>query len=636
MNSSAMATSLSSPPLLFPLLTSLFPHHCRPLQAWRSEPALMLNRNLVSMSKSRRKTVVYAVNESTEEELKNVVEVDRLIDVLREANPAELQKRVAENVLAFNEGFWMRLATRTETCQSEDDRKDYEELSETLMKTVDLFVQKTDEKIESATDVLKSILKYVVDEGEEALWPPKDPHALDLLEKELIQREQEGYLDEGFLSEVNAQLRQAREDGDKPGLQAMLQKVLQLYAARTLSKRSYAKKAPEDQWHKLLIEGLNVGTGDVSPNEFDAVIKKRIERTLMRTAMITLSKFGTTNCVGHDRGVNWAAFHPSLPLIVSGADDRQLKLWRMNVKKTPLPIATDAIFYAGTGNLLCRGEDRVVTFDLQQRIVLGEFQAPFVNKKLVHLCTLHETIRVKIGAWDENGVFIYTTLNHIKYCLPNGDCGIIKTLDVPVYITKVSGTTVFCLDHDGKNKAIVIDATEYIFKLALLTKRYDHAMNMIRSSKLVGQAVIAYLQQKGFPEVALHFVKDEKTQINLALESGNIQTAAASTKEIDDKITGTDWEWKLVAKFHNALYLGDVCERVKILENSGHLPLAYITASVHGLHDIAERLAAELGDQVPSLPVGKSTFPSDTSSSCFMWRQLALVERHQGHFRRWI
>jgi WD40 repeat protein len=35
---------------------------------------------------------------------------------------------------------------------------------------------------------------------------------------------------------------------------------------------------------------------------------------------------------GHDRGVNWASFHPSLPLIVSGADDRQVKLWRYNGK----------------------------------------------------------------------------------------------------------------------------------------------------------------------------------------------------------------------------------------------------------------------------------------------------------------
>ena len=49
--------------------------------------------------------------------------------------------------------------------------------------------------------------------------------------------------------------------------------------------------------------------------------------------------FGQTDGVvkhvleGHDRGVNWASFHPTLPLIVSGADDRQIKLWRMNGKK---------------------------------------------------------------------------------------------------------------------------------------------------------------------------------------------------------------------------------------------------------------------------------------------------------------
>ena len=53
---------------------------------------------------------------------------------------------------------------------------------------------------------------------------------------------------------------------------------------------------------------------------------------------------------GHDRGVNWAAFHPTLPLIgrfahyyfrivygdsaiVSAGDDRQIKLWRMSDTK---------------------------------------------------------------------------------------------------------------------------------------------------------------------------------------------------------------------------------------------------------------------------------------------------------------
>lgn len=44
-----------------------------------------------------------------------------------------------------------------------------------------------------------------------------------------------------------------------------------------------------------------------------------------------ISVSGLSVCVqGHDRGVNWAAFHPSMPLIVSGADDRQVKIWRMN------------------------------------------------------------------------------------------------------------------------------------------------------------------------------------------------------------------------------------------------------------------------------------------------------------------
>lgn len=41
---------------------------------------------------------------------------------------------------------------------------------------------------------------------------------------------------------------------------------------------------------------------------------------------------------GHDRGVNWAAFHPTLSLIVSGADDRQVKLWRIN-GVVPVPHA---------------------------------------------------------------------------------------------------------------------------------------------------------------------------------------------------------------------------------------------------------------------------------------------------------
>nr|XP_004290290.2 PREDICTED: uncharacterized protein LOC101295094 [Fragaria vesca subsp. vesca] len=262
---------------------------------WRTSPFGSTNL----MDSKKRRTLICAVNQDPEEAFKKTVEVDRLIDKLREANPIELQKLVVENVLAFNEGFWIRLAARTDTCKSEDDKKDYEELAISVMSTVDRLVHKTNEKINSATDVLKGILKPVVDDVVEIQWPPRDPESLKLMEKEITEREQDGQLDEGFLSEVNAQLRQAKEDGDKPGLEAMLQKVLQLYASKVLSKRSYAKKgdeilkaeeflesiikAPEEEWNKLLLNGLSIGKGEIPPPDLYAVIKKRIERTLIRT-----------------------------------------------------------------------------------------------------------------------------------------------------------------------------------------------------------------------------------------------------------------------------------------------------------------------------------------------------------------
>lgn len=45
----------------------------------------------------------------------------------------------------------------------------------------------------------------------------------------------------------------------------------------------------------------------------------------------------------------------------------------------------------------------------------------------------------------------------------------------------------------------------------------------------------------------------------------------------------------VMGRFHNALYLGDVRERVKILEDAGQTALAYVTAASHGLEEDAAR-----------------------------------------------
>lgn len=54
---------------------------------------------------------------------------------------------------------------------------------------------------------------------------------------------------------------------------------------------------------------------------------------------------------GHDRGVNWATFHPTLPLILSAADDRVLKVWRMNGKSFVTIIFLFRIQSMGSGLL---------------------------------------------------------------------------------------------------------------------------------------------------------------------------------------------------------------------------------------------------------------------------------------------
>nr|XP_042913225.1 coatomer subunit alpha-like [Parasteatoda tepidariorum] len=157
------------------------------------------------------------------------------------------------------------------------------------------------------------------------------------------------------------------------------------------------------------------------------------------------------------------------------------------------------------------------------------------NRRLDVLCTIQENCRLKSGSWDDNNVFIYTTSNHIKYALTNGDHGIIRTLDVPIYITKVKDSNVYCLDRECRPRVLTIDPTEYKFKLALVNRKYEEVLHMVRNAKLVGQSIIAYLQKKGYPEVALHFVKDEKTRFALALECGNIMVALDAARILDDK-----------------------------------------------------------------------------------------------------
>ena len=136
-------------------------------------------------------------------------------------------------------------------------------------------------------------------------------------------------------------------------------------------------------------------------------------------------------------------------------------------KSIKCPVQTSDIFYGGTASLLLSTGTQVVLYDIQQQKILAEIATPPVkyvvwnndgnmvallskhsgfqlfpherrrcalangmdplctaimiaNKQLGQSCLVHETIRIKSAAWDDSGVLVYSTLNHIKYSLPQG------------------------------------------------------------------------------------------------------------------------------------------------------------------------------------------------------------------------
>ena len=70
----------------------------------------------------------------TASNLGEVAALDQLIDLLKSANgERELTKLVAENVLAFDSSFWLRLATRADAAQSQQEKTQLANLANVSM-----------------------------------------------------------------------------------------------------------------------------------------------------------------------------------------------------------------------------------------------------------------------------------------------------------------------------------------------------------------------------------------------------------------------------------------------------------------------------------------------------------------------
>lgn len=315
------------------------------------------------------------------------------------------------------------------------------------------------------------------------------------------------------------------------------------------------------------------------------------------------------------------------------------------------------IFSGGIiGRIILRSEDRILLFDTTSRKQLGiamiggvkyvqwnennEYIALMCkekiwicNKELDILCSSEEAMGVKGGAWDKRGAFVFSTLNHIKYITPSGDCGVIRTIDFPCYTTKVENNYVYVLDREYKPRRLLIDATEYLFKINLESRNINEVIKIIKSGRLCGEAIIEYLHKKGYPEVALNFVNDPSSRFELALKCGNVEVAAecaitlnkeecykkladialergkisvaemayqktksfeklsylylitGNTEKLRKMLKIAEMRQNIMSRYLNALLLGDPKERVKILSDAGENSLAYLTALTYHIDD---------------------------------------------------
>jgi len=365
------------------------------------------------------------------------------------------------------------------------------------------------------------------------------------------------------------------------------------------------------------------------------------------------------------------------------------------------PAGTTDIYFGGTGNLLIITPTAVHLYDIQQKkstaelsvngvkyvvwsndglyaALLSKHNVTIVTKTLEQVSTLHETIRIKSATWDDAGVLLYSTLNHVKYTLLNGDNGIVRTLDQTVYLVRVKGRNVYCLDRSAKPRVLQVDPTEYRFKLALVKRNYEEMLHIIQNSSLVGQSIISYLQKKGYPEIALQFVQDPTTRFDLAIECGNLEVASEMAQELDrpkfwtrlgiealshgnhkiveisyqklkqfDKLsflylaTGDHSKLARMAKiaehrgdftsrFQNAVYLGEVEDRIQMFKEIDLYPLAYMTAKSHGLDEECQAIleatglteeeitmptiGAPLNPCKPVVPTHKANWPTKAGS----------------------
>ena len=185
-------------------------------------------------------------------------------------------------------------------------------------------------------------------------------------------------------------------------------------------------------------------------------------------------------------------------------------------------------------------------------MVIGRERYAFLGENLILITTptlevevtINEKFMVQSAFWERDNLLFYTTKNHWKYALINGETGVLKTLDRPLNLVKKLGNRKYLVFNETQ-KIFELECPEYLdieFKLAVQEKEWTKVEEMIKKKDDVQKKnLIGYLVSKGHAEAAVEMAESKEERFALAVQATNFQLAFETCSQIN-----TPEHWKLL------------------------------------------------------------------------------------------
>ena len=207
----------------------------------------------------------------------DVANMDALIDLLVAADEEALVKLVAENVLSFDQKMWIRLASRSDADETQEEKDAFMTLASKCMKLIETMVEQTESTIQESSKLLENIVATAADPDTGEFQVP--------LTSESVARMRAAVdgtaVDERMLNTVYAWIRKSDED-KLDGMVHILQHLLQCYAARELDTSTGPLDevigAPAADWPEKFD---SIIAGGFSEEAFTKDLQKRMEGVVL-------------------------------------------------------------------------------------------------------------------------------------------------------------------------------------------------------------------------------------------------------------------------------------------------------------------------------------------------------------------